>query len=268
MVQVRFGDTPASNFVPTSLAQQPFSVEWDSYSEAYTTVIMYDDLGNINLLIANVKGNDVSNGTQVVPYNAPTSSIPRKYNVDVYSQTSLLTNPVRYDVNSFVRNNNLRLINRTSFQVGNLIPTPKSVPLKPVSPTPTGIVGPVGEPASKSDFFLPGTTLTDQQQKWCRCVLKVADKQKGACNIEQAWFQQRDGQQCYNPYAICSKTVGTSVRTCGSNYNFEALSDDHLLAYAQLHQKSKSGNNIAIPSPYNRSQMLKNIRDWKQREGK
>lgn len=258
MVQVRFGDTlVTNNFVPTVTAQEPISVEWNSSPNRYTTLIMYSESGEINLLITNVLGDDVSRSTSIVPYRAPNAQYPQTYFVDIYSQTGLLSTTDVSNLSSFVRDNNLRLLDRTSFKVGSMIPTPKSV----VSSGPSVSL----VPASKEEnFFLPGTSLTEQQQKWCRCVLKVADKQKGACNIEQAWFQQRDGKQCYNIYAVCSKSVGTSVRNCGDNYNFEALSDDHLLAYAQLHQKKE--NKIVIPVPYNRNQMLQNIREWKQRE--
>lgn len=136
-----------------------------------------------------------------------------------------------------------------------LVPTPKSLKNGDQS-------------ISMDSYFKSDSNLTEQQKKWCRCVLKVADKQPGACNTEKAWFETRDGKTCYNPYAICSKSVGTSVRTCGENYDFESLSDNHLIAYAELHQNSKDGINIEIPVPYDRTMMLMNIKKWKDLKGK
>ena len=92
----------------------------------------------------------------------------------------------------------------------------------------------------------------------------MAAKQPGACNTEKAWFETREGKVCVNPYAICSKSVGTSVRTCGENYDFESLPDNYLIAYAELHQNSKDSINIIIPNPYYREEMLNNIKRWKE----
>ena len=117
------------------------------------------------------------------------------------------------------------------------------------------------------NFFLPGSDLPENKQKFCRCVLKVGDKQRGACNTEQAWFETRSGKSCYNPYSVCAKTTKTTSRECGSNYDFDNFSDNHLITYAQLHQKSKDGI-ISIPEPYNRTQMLENIRQWKKLKNK
>lgn len=136
-----------------------------------------------------------------------------------------------------------------------LVPTPKSAQN--------------GDSVIKAEeFFKSDSTLTEKQKKWCRCVLKVADKQPGDCNKDQAWFETRDGRECVNPYAICSKSVGTSVKTCGENYDFESLPDNYLIAYAELHQKSKDGINIEIPNPYVRGKMLENIKRWKEIKGK
>lgn len=127
----------------------------------------------------------------------------------------------------------------------------------------------ISVPTAKSaqNRFKKDSVLSEKEEKFCSCVLKVAAKQKGACNTERAWFETRDNKTCYNPYAICAKSVGTTSRKCGENYNFESLSDDELISYAQLHQKDKD-NKLVIPKPYDRDQMLTNIYTWKQSKGK
>ena len=263
MVQVRFGnDEIVNGFVPTMTAKQPLSLEWNSLPDTLTTVIMYDLEGNVHLLITNIKGNDIDSGTPLVEYNAPLPSVPRLYNIDIYQQPSIIDNNEISNLQEFIRTNGLKLVDRASFQIGSKVPTIGSK--VPTIGTRKSRKFETAE--EKANYFIPGTTLTEQQQKWCRCVLKVADKQKGACNTEQAWFQTRENKTCYNPFAVCSASVGTSTRECGDNLNFEALSDDYLLAYAQLHQNTK--HIIRIPEPYDRSQMLRNIAEWKFHESK
>ncbi len=296
MVQVKFGNTSADiGFITTTTAQESLNVEWIADPNQFYTVIMYDldsplpapnnsESPYLHLLVTNIKGMDIGNGDSLIAYippNPPQNSLPHTYNTDIYLQIGPIK-PVQhsvrknFDLMGFTDRNKLQLIDRTSFKVGAIVATAGSSSL----PALPNIVVPIQSPnisvdlsagtrkAETTNYFLPGTTLTDQQQKWCRCVLKVADKQRGACNIERAWFETRGTIVCYNPYAICSKSVGTSTRECGKNYDFESLSDNHLIAYAELHQKDKDGNNIIIPIPYDRTAMLENIKRWKELKGK
>lgn len=80
------------------------------------------------------------------------------------------------------------------------------------------------------------THLTEQEAKWCDCVLEVAAKQPGQCNLQKAWFQERDHRECYNIYAVCAHEIGTTSRRCDTYYNYDTLPDDQLIAYANLNQ--------------------------------
>ncbi len=274
MVQVKFGSISTENgFLPTESAQGPLSIEWDGRSDQLYTVIFYDidspypaprntSSPFLHYLITNIKGSDMSTGNQLIDYMAPhppTDSLPHTYMVDVYSQREAVL-PVRHRIrenfrlNDFIKDNNLTLLDRNSFKVGKKIPTRVSASL-------ASLISPTLQPESVN-YFKSDSTLNEKQKSWCRCVLHVASKQKGACNIEQAWFETRDGHECYNPYAICSKSVRTSVRTCGENYDYASISDDELIAYAQLHQQKDP--KIKIPEPYNRQDMLDNINRWKK----
>ena len=110
----------------------------------------------------------------------------------------------------------------------------------------------------KSDtFFLEDSDLDEDKKKWCRCVLKVATKETGECLKTKAWFKKIEGKSCYNPYSVCSKTVGTSTKECSQHYDFNKFSDQRLIAYVQLHH-------IDVPDPYNRTKTLNNIYEWKK----
>ena len=63
----------------------------------------------------------------------------------------------------------------------------------------------------------------------------------------------------YNPYAICAKSVGTTSRECSDNYSFENIPNAELQGYASLH-------GIEIPSPYDRGELIENIRRWKEQK--
>ena len=44
--------------------------------------------------------------------------------------------------------------------------------------------------------------------KYERCVLSVKNKQSASCKKTQ-W----KGKSCYNPWAVCTKTVGRSIKS-------------------------------------------------------
>jgi phosphatidylethanolamine-binding protein (PEBP) family uncharacterized protein len=113
--------------------------------------------------------------------------------------------------------------------------------------------------SNKPEYFKDETDLGEHQQKYCRCVLHAAAKQPDWCLEDKAWRDKREGATCYNPYAVCAKSTGTSSRSCGSNYDYQNFPDDELISYARL-------SKVHIPLPYNRQQMINNIMAWKAGE--
>lgn len=102
---------------------------------------------------------------------------------------------------------------------------------------------------SKENFFTPDSPLSDQEQRYCRCVIKVGGKQCKA------------GEKCSSPYPICKKSTGQSANvSCGKYYNYPEFTDDYLRTYAIMRQ-------IPIPEPYNKQEMLTNIANWKLYKG-
>ncbi len=112
-----------------------------------------------------------------------------------------------------------------------------------------------------ANYFKKKTKLEKDEKKWCRCVLHVAAKQNQSClqDVNNNAEKTLDGQMCYNPYAVCSKTIGTSSRKCGINYNFKNIPDDELIAYSNMKK-------IKVPSPYLREKLIQSIMEWKKME--
>lgn len=82
--------------------------------------------------------------------------------------------------------------------------------------------------------------ITPIDAKYCDCVLEVAAEQPGQCNLEKAWFQHRDGRECYNPYAVCHRTIEEAHNIdvgnppCDMYYDYEHLPTEQLIAFANL----------------------------------
>jgi len=96
---------------------------------------------------------------------------------------------------------------------------------------------------TKKSYFIKDNNLTDIQKRWCRCVLHVLEKQNVDCRI---WLgltkleKQRTTtpKSCYNPYAVCTKSVGKAGHTSTScKYNFNNVPATKLLAYFQKNIK-------------------------------
>lgn len=100
----------------------------------------------------------------------------------------------------------------------------------------------ISEEKGKSTWIKPESNLSDQQQKYCRCVLEVADKQSDKClqNIAQKKTGTfGPGTSCYLPYSVCANSTGTSTGRggCSKHYNFNEIPDEFLIAYLKLHGK-------------------------------
>ena len=210
----------------------------------------------VHLLIINIKNGNLSTGNTIYSYqspNPPKDSLSHTYFVDVYRQsmgeiTDLrLTKPEKrtnFDLSSFINKYNLKLVDQGSFKVGNIIPTSSIT---------------YNQSDGKDEFFVKDPPLSPREKKYCRCTLKVMSKQPAWCLRDRAWFHKRGGKTCYNPYAICAKSVGTTSRNCGDNFDYEKLDDKYLMGFANI-------KNIKISDPYDRQLLLNNIYQWKKSE--
>jgi len=90
-----------------------------------------------------------------------------------------------------------------------------------------------------NEYYDSTTTLTEQEQKYCRAVLHVAAKQDQWCLEGKNWFGKNPetGKTCTNPYAIASKTVPRTTRPdCLLDLKLDNIPEEELEAEASLHK--------------------------------
>jgi phosphatidylethanolamine-binding protein (PEBP) family uncharacterized protein len=231
-------------------------INWDAMPGVYYTIIMYDvdspypsqpsTAPYIHLLVTNIPGNDISKGQQLfgyMPPSPPSDSQPHRYVIGLYSQRMLiptinLSNRAMFPLNQFISQYGLHFMESET-----IVYDPIQTTFYVVAQEPTITYNPA-HPLIRGD-----TTLTESEQNFCSCVVDVAEKQPGACNLEKAWFEYRDLRMCYNPFATCAKSTGTSSRKCYENYNYQEFSDLQLTALANLSQ-------IPTGSPIDRSGVI------------
>ena len=96
--------------------------------------------------------------------------------------------------------------------------------------------------------------LDEQSATYCRAVLHVAAKEPVSCLTDKAWYQQREGHTCANPYAVAHKTVpGVTRIECHNYYDFDRMPDAELVAFANL-------NAIQLPVGADRQAVIQTIK--------
>lgn len=236
--------------ITRQVAKGSLRLSWSPNSQLKTIIIYDQDAPypppqNINSPFIHMIAVNVTDtiSEYIFPYispEPPLDSAPHTYYVDLYQQAGPVTLRARdarakFDVYKFALNNNMTLIARTAFKVGDETKiTSDSSHLLPSYPE-DGI------------NFKSTSSLTEEQKKHCRCRLKVAAKNPESCSSSE-W----GSKGCYNPYAICSR-AGSRIRSCSEDYDFDTMSDKYLIAYAHLH-------NISISSPYNRMELLSRVK--------
>lgn len=246
-------------------SQEPFFVDLELPlgDQNYYTLAIYDNDVNmapyVHLFAYNILGGDLMSANFIFRYeppNPPKDSPIHTYHVEVYRQLGKVEYPqLNLTRHNFPLKKMLNLatkVDKMAFTVGDppilsriQIPT-IDVPVYTTSPTsprvssgiqiPT-IIGsqitsivPTGR--GQHNFFVPESNLSEQQKKFCSCILKV-----GARGTAR------------NKYAVCDHSVGTTTRDCSANYNFLVMPDDLIQEFASAH-------NIDLPIPYNRQQAI------------
>lgn len=134
-------------------------------------------------------------------------------------------------------------------------------------------------------WFYIDSSLSEKERKYCRCMLKAAADQL-----------ERYHALKYNPYAVCSASVGTKKETytasrrrselaatvrsggCSANMDFNTVPTRFLYAYAFMRRQTKKGLRFftSLPTPskffkdpaHYRSTLLKDIHRYLVAEGK
>lgn len=226
-------------------------ITWNSLpSLLYTLIIANLETNYLHCLIVNIPGGNVDSGTVIVPYLAMTTG---RYVSMIFAQSSRIesnnVNREKFITSKYQVTNGLRLVefDIISIDIRGVMYKIKKESLHLTNPATKNATNNVNHPLIKGD-----TTLTDQQQKFCSCVIHVANKQSDECN--QSKF--KSGGKCYNPWAVCTKSVGTNLKHCTENYNFNQFDDSELRTYAYIHS-------IPVHEPYNRESLLNLIFDLK-----
>ena len=81
---------------------------------------------------------------------------------------------------------------------------------------------------NKEDYFNDTNNLNNKQKKYCRCVLHVMKNNTNKCNANRKWENKN---KCYNPYATCAKSIGTTTGSKTCNYNINNIPYDELEKY-------------------------------------
>ena len=238
-------NSPRKLYSAIEAAEPHLQILNSSSDKLYTVIILdYNSVKPpyLHLLVTNIPKNDIIQGTVVQPFSKfspPVTDSPHEYHFYLLEQEQPLNNIPQQLVNNF-----------------NLDRFRKKYNLQEVDEVVIEVVHDKNN--KKTSWFKPG--LTEKQEKYCSCVLEVAAKQPGACNLEEAWFEQRDDNTSYNPYAVCAKSVGTSFRDCGQYYNYDQLPSQLNKAYANLKGLSTMGLST--------KEVIEKIYKWKQDEGK
>lgn len=187
-------------------------------TDSKLTVLMYDlDTPQpfIHLLVSNISNNDITTGDVLIKYRPPNPpGVPHRYIVGIFAQYDMILIRNFNSIDDFITNNNLQLIDSKGILFDPANDIYHTFDLSEYNES---------HPLINSD-----TTLSDQQQKFCSCLVEVASNQPDKCNKEKAWFQERDGRKCYNPAAVCASSVGTTSRNCYENYNYIQFTPNQL----------------------------------------
>jgi len=96
-------------------------------------------------------------------------------------------------------------------------------------------------PKRSQSYFRPNSTINDDnnmEARYCRCIVHVAAKQPDWCLREKAWRQTRESRSCYNPYAVCTNSVGrTGSVECFTEYQLDQLPPEEVAALIILKEK-------------------------------
>lgn len=90
---------------------------------------------------------------------------------------------------------------------------------------------------TKSSYFNRGNKLTEENKKYCRCVLHVAAQQSSDCLENRKWGTKN----CYNPYAVCTQSTHRKGRMlCFKDTHLSVLPTKELKGLAHLKRLTPS----------------------------
>lgn len=232
-------------------------ISWDAEDGEFYTILIYDisapnaehpsNSPYLHFAKVNIPQNNIDDGIVLMEYQPPkpmSNSGDHTYIIALYRQNKMFRNTnleksrANFNISKFIRLHELEYIEEKTLIVDSntynfyLMPDNAQITYN-----------------SDHRLIKPNSLLTEAEQNFCSCVIDVADRQPGACNLEQAWFERRDGSVCYNPFKVCAKSTGTSTRMCPIYYDYDRMTDSELISFANLH-------NISVPQDYNSTKRI------------
>jgi protein FLOWERING LOCUS T len=252
---------------------------WNHKNNIYYTLMIYDiDSPSlyVHLLVTNIPRNDIEYGNIILNYEKPNPpSGNHRYIIAVFEQKGLI-NDSKYNTRSrfpllnFIKQNNLHLVDekiiivdhlhndfdladRDSLVSDNIINSKNDDP--PIDKyNRSKNEDPPTNHRSKNNIMKQNSEFNERDEKYCSCVVKVAEKNTEICNLEENWGKTISGKTCYSPYAVCAKSVGTTSRTC--DYDYEAMTKEQLISFLNLKK-------IKVDRKLNKNQLLEIIQNKK-----
>lgn len=222
-IEVRNGE-----YLSRQEAQGDLHVDWNADDNAlYALIISNPKSGEIIGEYLNIRGNQIQPNNTVIPYNiTPYLDLDSdsEIQIDLYGQDDYVE---PFDV-----------------LLDQLIPLASF----------TFWIDPPAQGRYQAD-----AGISNQQKKYCDCIIEDAAKQPESCLIEQAWYQKRDGYTCSNPYAICGRLPHDN-NECFLHYDYDQLSKAELRALAILQKMS-------LPQNISRSELIQRFEDKRNSKG-
>lgn len=267
MLEASFDSYPLQygQTVPLAVSQNPLHVTLRVNNNSLYTLIMYDmsvpgRSPFLHFLEVNIPGSRIDYGNTLVLYERPSpppGSGDHTYFVNLYSQNSRIppfqvNSRANFPIVDFVTHYDLYNLAQVAFTVpAPELNAPQYSYQQPMAMMADGV-------ADKESWV---ANLSDEDQKYCRCILEGAAREPDACITEKAWYQEREGHTCANPYAFCHYTIPAAGGRpiCGPNYVWENIPYKYVREYALM-------NHIPIPATENKDQLIQNIRQRKVAE--
>lgn len=259
MKKLQFGKTTVRDgqWISVPTANQNLMISYPMSPQRKYAIIFYDlsapypsDPHNspyLHYLVINVPGNNIADGDVLMDYlppDPPRDSDAHTYYLEVYEQKASKrpyrhTKRDNFDLDNFKETYGISAGPVASFNFRSGHQRPSSAPARRAA---------TGSSGNKLQGDHP---LTEREVSYCNCLLGVAGKQPSGCTPERAG-RRIQGETCYNPFAVCAKSVGTTSRKCNEYYDYDNLSDPELIAAASL-------IGVKPKIPYNRDYVLREI---------
>lgn len=182
------------------------------------------------MIVSNITGKTIITGDEIV--QLPPVRDNGTYSILLFKQQKYIAESEINETNSF---SDLELVKSQQIDVKD-----DHINIRDQTHPIPGSASRSREKENDHPLIIPNSGLTEQEQKYCSCVVKVSAKK---CT---------EGKTCVSPYPICAKSTKTTYRHCRENYDYSQFSDVELKSFAKL-------SKVAVPRPYIRRELIERL---------